>query len=174
MSLKKWLIGGGMAGAVAAASLLGRLVLPSLAQGPTATPQDLVETPSYTSSISVDQAVLEGVSETDEAIALQSQATITAEKATAAALAANPGSAVVKVELDNENGALVYSVELDNGSDVKVDAGNGSVLSSDQDQDSTDTEVSASASDTDNVQEEVQDGPQDGPADTPEVAGSED
>jgi uncharacterized membrane protein YkoI len=30
--------------------------------------------------------------------------------------------------LDNENGSLVYSVELSNGTDVKVDASNGAVL----------------------------------------------
>ena len=31
-------------------------------------------------------------------------------------------------ELDNENGCLVYSVELRNGGEVLVDAGNGTVL----------------------------------------------
>lgn len=36
--------------------------------------------------------------------------------------------AAVKVELDDENGALVYSVEFSNGTDVKVDAMTGSVL----------------------------------------------
>ena len=39
----------------------------------------------------------------------------------------NAGSAV-KTELDNENGALVYSVEFSNGTDVKVDAMTGNVL----------------------------------------------
>lgn len=34
----------------------------------------------------------------------------------------------VKVELDDENGVLVYSVEFANGTDVKVDAMTGSVL----------------------------------------------
>ena len=41
----------------------------------------------------------------------------------------------LKVELDNENGALVYSVELSNGMDVKVDAGNAAVLYTDSDVD---------------------------------------
>jgi uncharacterized membrane protein YkoI len=36
------------------------------------------------------------------------------------------------VELDNENGVVVYSVELDNGLDVKVDAGNGNILHTEQ------------------------------------------
>jgi uncharacterized membrane protein YkoI len=39
----------------------------------------------------------------------------------------NVGDAV-KVELDDENGALVYSVEFSNGTDVKVDAMTGSIL----------------------------------------------
>jgi uncharacterized membrane protein YkoI len=86
------------------------------------------QTPSYSSSILADQTATEGVSEEAEAAALQDQATVSAADAEAAALAANPGTTVIKTELDNENGALVYSVELSNGSDVKVDAGNGTVL----------------------------------------------
>lgn len=89
------------------------------------------QTPSYVGSITVDQAATEGMSEADEATALQSQATISAADAEAAALAANPGTTVVKTELDNENGALVYSVELSNGTDIKVDAGTGSILFTD-------------------------------------------
>lgn len=94
-----------------------------------------VQEPSYTGSISVDQAQNESLSEVDEAAALQGQAAITAADAEAAALAANPGASVVKTELDNENGALVYSVELSNGADVKVDAGNAAILFSDSDAD---------------------------------------
>jgi hypothetical protein len=86
------------------------------------------QSPKYTSSISVDQTATDGLSEADEAAALASQARISSDEAKAAALAANPGTTVVKAELDNENGALVYSVELSNGSDVKVDAGNGDIL----------------------------------------------
>jgi hypothetical protein len=54
--------------------------------------------------------------------------TITADQAKAAALAANPGTTVLSVELDDENGCLVYGVELSNGTDVKVYAGNGQVV----------------------------------------------
>jgi uncharacterized membrane protein YkoI len=92
--------------------------------------------PSYAGSVAVDQAQTEGVSEADEATTLLGKATISAADAEAAALAANPGATVVKSELDNENGALVYSVELSNGADVKVDAGNGSILFSDTGADS--------------------------------------
>jgi len=87
--------------------------------------------PALSSSITIDQAQSEGLSETDEEAALQDKALITAADAESAALASNPGASVVKTELDNENGALVYSVELDSGVDVKVDAGNGQVLFAD-------------------------------------------
>ncbi len=60
--------------------------------------------------------------------ALQPQARITAEQAQQAALAANPGATVLETELDNETGALIYSVELDNGQSVEVDAGTGQIL----------------------------------------------
>jgi uncharacterized membrane protein YkoI len=56
-------------------------------------------------------------------------AKITADQAKEAALKANPGTSVNAVSLDNENGNLVWGVELNNGTDVKIDAGNGSVLS---------------------------------------------
>lgn len=84
--------------------------------------------PQYTGSITVNEAQYKGMSEADEAAALQSKANITSAQAEAAALAANPGTTVVKTGLDNENGVLVYSVELTNGKDVKVDAGNGKIL----------------------------------------------
>ena len=94
-------------------------------------PDEGVQDPSYTGSVAVDQSQTEGMSEADESAALQGKATISITDAEAAALAANPGATVVKTELDNENGVLVYSVELSNGSDVKVDAGNGSILFTD-------------------------------------------
>ncbi|MGQ9503213.1 MAG: PepSY domain-containing protein [Candidatus Oleimicrobiaceae bacterium] len=112
-------------------------------------PDDQVQAPSYAGSIVVDQARFEGMSEADEAAALQGMAIISADQAKAAAEAANPGATAVKVELDNENGTLVYSVELSNGLDVKVDAGNGAVLHTEQ----ADADE-AGAADTDNVQEE--------------------
>ncbi len=94
-----------------------------------------LQVPNYTGSISVDEAQYEGMSEADEATALQQYTTISATEAEAAALGANPGATLVKTELDNENGMLVYSVELDNGADVKVDAGNGTILFTDSSDD---------------------------------------
>jgi uncharacterized membrane protein YkoI len=86
----------------------------------------------YTGSIQIDNSQYEGMSDADEAVALKIQAKITAAKAEQAALAANPETTAVKTEIDNENGVLVYSVELSNGIDVKVDAGNGKVLYTEQ------------------------------------------
>lgn len=75
--------------------------------------------PSYSCSIKVPEP---------EPADLSTLAKIKADQAMAAAQAAFPGAAVKKVELDNENGCLVYSVELRNGGEVLVDAGNGTVL----------------------------------------------
>jgi len=147
-----------IAGAIVGISLLvaGMGANAALAQNPTppappaavqqeAGPDDQVQVPSYAGSIVVDQAQYEGMSEADEAAALQKMATISADQAKAAAEAANQGATAVKVELDNENGVLVYSVELSNGLDVKVDAGNGAILHSEQ---------AEANGDHDNVQEE--------------------
>ncbi len=59
---------------------------------------------------------------------LSALAKIKAGDAMAAAKKAFPGIALKKGELDNENGCLVYSLELRNGGEVLVDAGNGRVL----------------------------------------------
>jgi hypothetical protein len=141
----------------------------ALAQTPTPSGQDQIETPAYSGSITVDQTQMEGMNEADESATLQGQATITADQAQAAAEAANAGAKVIEVKLDDENGVLVYSVQLDNGLDVKVDAGNGSILHTEQaDGDNEAGEVEdgseadeagevEDANDTDNVQEEHED-----------------
>jgi len=77
------------------------------------------QVPTYTCSIKVPEP---------EPADLSTLAKIKADQAMVAAQGAFPGAAVRKVELDNENGCLVYSVFLSNGLDVKVDAGNGSIL----------------------------------------------
>lgn len=60
---------------------------------------------------------------------------ITAEAAQKTAEAYLNAGTATKVELDDENGALVYSVEFSNGTDVKVDAMTGSVLGAESGQD---------------------------------------
>jgi len=54
--------------------------------------------------------------------------TITSEAAQKTAESYMNAGTAVKVELDDEDGKLVYSVEFSNGTDVKVDAMTGSVL----------------------------------------------
>ena len=70
----------------------------------------------------------------DEAVVRPDQAGITAEEARAAAESGNPGAKALEVELENENGTLVYEVELDNGLDVIVDANNGNILGTERDE----------------------------------------
>jgi uncharacterized membrane protein YkoI len=88
--------------------------------------------PSYQGSVTVPEQPNQ--TEADEAAALQAAAKISADQARQAALAAVPGTAG-NVSLDNENGSVVYSVEITDSSgtvtDVKVDAGNGTVLAKD-------------------------------------------
>jgi uncharacterized membrane protein YkoI len=78
-----------------------------------------VQEPSYQASVKVAEPEPQDLSGLEK---------ITADQAKEAALAAEPGSTITKVELDNENGNLVWSVEFSSGVEVKVDAGNGQVL----------------------------------------------
>ncbi|HUW68668.1 MAG TPA: PepSY domain-containing protein [bacterium] len=64
-------------------------------------------------------------------LAIGATPTITANQAQAAALAANPGASALSVHLEDENGQLVYAVEMNSGAVVKVDAGNGKILYTD-------------------------------------------
>ena len=84
--------------------------------------------PAYEASIKVKE---QHQGELGEAAQLAALAKIDSAQATSAALTQVPGT-VLKVELDNENGNLVYSVGIKTASDeikdVKVDAGNGKVL----------------------------------------------
>ena len=70
----------------------------------------------------------------DEATVPPDQTGITADEARAAAEAANPGTKALEVELENENGTLVYEVELDNGLEVILDAANGNILGTERDE----------------------------------------
>ena len=107
------------------------------------------QSPSYSASITVPEQ--DGVSEQAEAAALAAKATVTPAQATDAALAAVPGTAG-KAELDNENGSLVYSVEVTKAdgtsADVVVDAGNAKVLAKDADAGEADEKGGAEGSET--------------------------
>jgi len=64
-------------------------------------------------------------------------ATVVHDEAKAAALTQFPGATITDVELENENGSLVYDVELTadgKAYEVKVDATTGTVLHSEADE----------------------------------------
>ena len=71
-----------------------------------------------------------GISEAEESAQLAPLAKITQDEAISAAMNSRSGN-YIAAELDNENGNVVYSIEMDNNGeifDVKVDAGTGKVL----------------------------------------------
>jgi uncharacterized membrane protein YkoI len=131
----------------------------------TETADSNVQEPSYTGSIKVADTA--SANEAGESAALQGSAKIAQADAEKAALAKVPGT-LVRTTFENENGYLVYSVTIKNAqgalSDVKVDAGTGSVLTIEA-SDGTEKagteaggEKASTAPDTDTVQEEVQSG----------------
>ena len=77
--------------------------------------------PNYACSVKVPQP---------EPKDLSSLAKIKADAAISAALNAYPGTVVTKLKLENENGCLVYSVHLNNGRELQVDAGKGTIIHS--------------------------------------------
>lgn len=94
--------------------------------------------PNYAGSatIAVDESTMPE-DEAAEAEALQALATVSQADAEAAALAAISGE-IVQTELDNENGFVVWSVEIRDAAgtvhDVKIDAGSGAVLGTQADE----------------------------------------
>lgn len=87
---------------------------------------------NFTSSVTVADDT--EMSETDEAATLEGLATVTSDEARTAALAAVPGTAA-DPELDNEDGNVVWSVEITAADgtlhEVVIDAGNANVLAQD-------------------------------------------
>ncbi len=71
--------------------------------------------------------------EIDDGGELLGQVTITLEDAIAAALAAEDG-ALGEVDIEHYNGVLVFNIDIGD-KDVKVDAGDGTVLGSETDDD---------------------------------------
>jgi len=151
------------ASAVALGLAVGSVGIAAAATGgspDSATSEDTTEVqePTYTGSIQAP-AEDESQSEADEAAQLAPLATISADDAAAAASAVVPGD-VGKVELDNENGAVVYSVEITDTTggetDIKVDAGDGTILN--QQTDDGDGEADNEADEVDNDDVEDEDG----------------
>ena len=95
--------------------------------GAAAAPEtDQTQDPSYTASIAVDQAAMDKLSAADKCAALSKLATVTPDQVKAAV--EKTGGVVDSIELDEVNGFLVYSVQRHDGTDVKVDAGNATIL----------------------------------------------
>ena len=63
-----------------------------------------------------------------ETIGPNDKAAITADQAIAVALAAHPDASAVRTALEKERGTLLYSVKLNTGQEVQVDANTGQVL----------------------------------------------
>jgi hypothetical protein len=131
---KRILFGGAAAGALTTAYLVGSISLGGVfAQTtPAPSPSTTAAQPATpTAKESAEQA--DTANEPSETAALASQAKVSADQAKTAALAKFPGATVGKIEFDNENGVIAYSVELvdsaGTGQDVKVDATSGALLS---------------------------------------------
>jgi uncharacterized membrane protein YkoI len=126
--LKRILYGSGVLGVLTAAFLLGSVSLgAAFAQTQTA------PTPAAQSQTAPAAKEKKGeANEQAESAALASQAKITVDQAKSAALAQFPGGTVKQTELEDENGTIVYGVELTDSAgksqDVKVDATSGKVL----------------------------------------------
>ncbi|MFZ5590754.1 MAG: PepSY domain-containing protein [Bacillota bacterium] len=126
--------------------------------------QEQEDSVTYTSSVQTkqfsDSAENESTApdrEAAESKQLAGLAKITAAQAESSALSAVPGKAQ-KVALENEDGNVVYSVEVQTAkgiSDVKIDAGNGKVLKC-EDESADDTGNNQSDA---NEQGESHDGP---------------
>lgn len=102
---------------------------PEGAEGSEGTEGAEEQEPSLNGSVAATE--VEGETEQQEATRLASDATVSQAAAEAAALQAVPGT-VTASELGNENGSVVWEVDVQkaDGSavEVKVDAGNGTVL----------------------------------------------
>jgi hypothetical protein len=133
-------LGNSRAGAQPASSAPAAVVAQTQPQQPLPTAEpaegtetpDALEGPETPDANEANEPAEDPAAEAAEAAALASKATISEQQAIDAALAAHPGTTMVKVSLDDENGLVVYSVELSNGADVKVDATTGQIASTDQ------------------------------------------
>lgn len=91
-----------------------------------------VQEPAYKGSVAAPADNGKEENKADEQKLLSTLAKITAQQAEDAAIKAVPGGQAIKAELENENGYVVYGVQVkaqNKNLDVKVDAGNGQVLS---------------------------------------------
>lgn len=109
------------------------------------------QNPEYQGSIALNDALYDGKNEKEESVVLAGLATITAEQAQQAA-EDRLGSQATKVELGNENGSLVYEVQIAN-QEVKVDAGNGVILQIELDNDESEMDEGVEGKDENELDE---------------------
>ena len=114
--------------------------------------------PKLNGSIQVKEDEVAGESEQEESARLSDKAEVSEQDAKAAALAAVGGGTVTDSELGNENGSLIWEIEVTktDGSqvEVKVDAGNGTVLAQEaEDEDGTEDGTEDEDEDSDEVAE---------------------
>ena len=71
----------------------------------------------------------------EKADALKPLAKITEDQASKVAMEANAGTTVSKIKLDTDEGFVVYEVDLSDGTEVTIDAGDGKILETGHDDD---------------------------------------
>jgi len=131
---KRFLIGAGIVAVLTIGIIIGSLTLGSVfAQSSSNTTAPTAVQGVNNDSTEANGADTEQVNEqneVDEQLPLGESKT-TPEQAKAAASSQFPGASIIKVELENENGSLVYGVALTvngKGYDVKVDAKGGQIV----------------------------------------------
>lgn len=95
-------------------------------------PQDENEAGEANEANEADEA-----NEVDEAseVAPADWTGLSLDEAKAIAVEANPGTAVVEADFEQEGGTAAYEVELDNGVELTIDALSGEILASESDAD---------------------------------------
>jgi uncharacterized membrane protein YkoI len=105
---------------------------PTGATGATGAKTKETQEPSYTGSVQAPKETGTEQSEAAESAALAALAKISETDARNAALAKFPGATIQKATLEDENGNVVWAVELTDANkaaqEVKVDAGNAAIL----------------------------------------------
>jgi uncharacterized membrane protein YkoI len=91
----------------------------------------------------------ESNTETEDVVSadLLSQVKITETQARQITLAANPNVGIKTVQIGDENGKVIYEIELSDNREIKIDAVNGSILKADVEDDEE-------GIDTDDIQDE--------------------
>lgn len=135
---KKLAVGSGATAALLGAFLMGGVALNHVSAAPLAqaTPSTVVA-PGPSTAPEAASSEAPNAAEASEPALNPAQVKVTADQANAAALAKFPGATVKQTELQDENGALVWGVELTDASgkvqDVKVDGNSGQVVSTEAD-----------------------------------------